>query len=91
MSDLPTWAATLNAALGTTAEVDVAAVLDVARDAAHAVDRPAAPVSTYLLGYAVASGMRLEDAVAAISRACAAWPLPATAASEADRRIPGPE
>lgn len=75
MSDLPTWAATLNAALGTTAEVDVAAILDVARDAAHAVDRPAAPVSTYLLGYAVASGMPLEDAVAAISRACATWPV----------------
>lgn len=75
MSDLPTWATTLNAALGLNAEVDVTAILDVARDAAHAVDRPAAPVSTYLLGYAVATGMPLEDAVAAITRACATWPV----------------
>jgi len=33
-------------------EVDEALVLDLARDAAHLVERPAAPISTYLLGYA---------------------------------------
>ena len=36
------------------AEVDEALVLDVARVVAHAVERPAAPISTYLLGYAAA-------------------------------------
>jgi Domain of unknown function (DUF6457) len=29
------------------ADVDVNAVLDLARDAAHNVDRPAAPITTY--------------------------------------------
>jgi hypothetical protein len=35
-------------------EVDEALVLDVARDAAHSVERRAAPISTFLLGYAAA-------------------------------------
>jgi Domain of unknown function (DUF6457) len=42
-------------------EVDEALVLDLARDAAHNVERPAAPITTYLLGYAAAlSGGRPE-------------------------------
>ncbi len=35
-------------------EVDEGLVLDLARDAAHNVERPAAPITTYLLGYAAA-------------------------------------
>jgi hypothetical protein len=35
-------------------EVDRDLVLDVAREAAHNVERPAAPITTYLLGYAAA-------------------------------------
>jgi hypothetical protein len=35
-------------------EVDEALVLDLARDAAHNVERRAAPVSTFILGYAAA-------------------------------------
>ncbi|BDZ60633.1 hypothetical protein Lsed01_02320 [Demequina sediminis] len=34
------------------ADVDVQALLDVARDAAHSVVRPAAPLATFLVGYA---------------------------------------
>ncbi len=34
--------------------VDVAAILDLARDAAHSIARPAAPLTTFLLGYAAA-------------------------------------
>jgi hypothetical protein len=34
--------------------VDVQALLDLARDAAHHVERPAAPVTTYLVGFAAA-------------------------------------
>lgn len=37
-------------------EVDVDALLDVAREAAHSVTRPAAPVTTFLVGYA--AGLR---------------------------------
>jgi hypothetical protein len=36
------------------ADVETGAVLDLARDAAHNVDRPAAPVTTYIVGYAAA-------------------------------------
>jgi hypothetical protein len=36
------------------AELDEALVLDLARDAAHNVERKAAPITTYLLGYAAA-------------------------------------
>ncbi|WP_166345405.1 DUF6457 domain-containing protein [Phytoactinopolyspora limicola] len=35
-------------------DVDVGAILDLARDAAHNVERPAAPVSTFIAGYAAA-------------------------------------
>ena len=34
------------------ANVDVNALLDVAREAAHSVVRPAAPLATFLVGYA---------------------------------------
>ena len=35
---------------------DIEAILDAAKAAAHNVERPAAPVTTYLMGYAVARG-----------------------------------
>ncbi|MBT1634330.1 MULTISPECIES: DUF6457 domain-containing protein [Clavibacter] len=44
-------------------EVDVSLVLDLARDAAHGVARPAAPLTTYLLGLAVGrAGGGADDA-----------------------------
>jgi hypothetical protein len=43
-------------------ELDEALVLDVAREAAHRVQRPAAPISTFLLGYAAGlAGGEAED------------------------------
>lgn len=58
-------------------EADVQLLLDVARDAAHAVDRPAAPVTTFLLGYAVAKAgdEHLADAAAALQRLSGEWDL----------------
>ena len=35
-------------------DLDEALILDLARDAAHNVARPAAPITTFLLGYAAA-------------------------------------
>ena len=35
-------------------EVDEGLILDLARDAAHAVEKPAAPITTFLVGYAAA-------------------------------------
>ena len=43
-------------------------LLDVARDAAHGVARPAAPLTTFLLGVAVGRGMTVGDAAAAVRR-----------------------
>ncbi|MEP6817855.1 MAG: DUF6457 domain-containing protein [Marmoricola sp.] len=36
-------------------DIDEALVLDLALDAAHNVERPAAPITTFLLGYAAAA------------------------------------
>ena len=52
--NLQDWIEALCQELGIEVEVDEALVLDLARDAAHHVQRPAAPISTYLLGYAAA-------------------------------------
>ena len=47
---------------------DVDRVLDLARDAAHSVARPAAPLTTYLLGIAVGRGADPDRAAAVLSR-----------------------
>ena len=52
---LDEWVTRLVRELGLPADViDVALVLDLARDAAHGVARPAAPLTTFLVGYAAA-------------------------------------
>jgi hypothetical protein len=45
----------------------------MARDVAHRVDRPAAPLTAYLLGLAVAQGHPLEASAARISELAAGW------------------
>lgn len=69
------WTAAVQAALGTEADVDIHLILDVARDAAHAVERPAAPLTTFLLGYAAAqrggSAEDVSDVAAVLTRLCA--------------------
>lgn len=55
-------------------DLDEALVLDVAREAAHNVARPAAPVSTFLLGYAAgqaAGGPEEVERLAALTIALA--------------------
>ena len=56
MSELDDWLATAADALGLDDAVDVSLVLDLARDVAHGVARPAAPLTAYLLGIAVGRG-----------------------------------
>jgi hypothetical protein len=41
--------------------VDVRLVLDLARDAAHGVARPAAPLTTFLLGLAAGRGATVTE------------------------------
>jgi Domain of unknown function (DUF6457) len=47
---LSAWVADLSRELGVDAPVDIRLLLDVARDAAHNVDRPVAPLTTFVLG-----------------------------------------
>ena len=68
-SQLPEWTQAVLAELGLDIEVDLKLVLDLARDAAHAVERPAAPVTTYLLG--VAAAKRSETVAASDVEAAA--------------------
>jgi hypothetical protein len=53
MTMLDEWVTKLSARIGIDpADVDVDEVLDLARDAAHGIARPAAPLSAFLVGYA---------------------------------------
>ncbi|BCY15581.1 DUF6457 domain-containing protein [Actinoplanes sp. L3-i22] len=57
MNELDRWVAAAGAELGVLPEdVAVKAVLDMARDVAHNVIRPGAPVTAYLMGLAVGRG-----------------------------------
>jgi hypothetical protein len=60
--ELDAWAGAAARRLGVILEPgDVSALLDLARDAAHGVTRPAAPLTAYIAGLAVASGRTLDD------------------------------
>ncbi|MQA04040.1 MAG: molybdopterin-guanine dinucleotide biosynthesis protein [Streptosporangiales bacterium] len=48
-------------------KADVDRILDLARDAAHQVARPAAPLTTFLLGVAVGRGADPADAAARLT------------------------
>jgi hypothetical protein len=59
MSDqvLQDWVATVCQAKNIDpAVVDIAAVLDLAKDAAHGIARPAAPLTTFIAGYLAGRG-----------------------------------
>jgi hypothetical protein len=77
MSTLEEWTAAVRAGLGLDpgplGSADSKTVLDLARDVAHAVDRPAAPLTAYLLGVAVGRGQALPDASARVRALAAAW------------------
>jgi Domain of unknown function (DUF6457) len=67
MATLDEWVTQVSAALGLpTGSVDVREVLDLARDVAHGVDRPAAPVTAYLAGLAVGRGAATADVLATV-------------------------
>lgn len=52
---------------------DLTAILDGARHAAHEVERPAAPVTTYLMGMAVARGGDLAEISHTIEILARSW------------------
>lgn len=69
---LADWSNEVRAALGIGADVDIRSVLGLAGVVAHSVVRPAAPLTTYLVGFAA-------------GRAAALGEDPATAAEAATR------
>ncbi len=69
---LPEWSDELCRELGLDLEVDIKAVLDLARDAAHRIERPAAPLTSFLVGYAAAlRGGSADDVASCIAVASA--------------------
>jgi hypothetical protein len=77
MSTLEDWTAAVCAGLGIDpAAADVTAVLDLTRDVAHGVARPAAPLTAYLVGVAVGRGVPLADAVSRITAMASDWAQP---------------
>ena len=74
---MQTWIDAVRTELNVPADVDIDVILDVARVAAHSIERPAAPVTTFLLGSAVAGGMDLNEAAAKIQQLAATWAAPA--------------
>ena len=66
---LEQWVAELSTALDLPPDsVDVTLLLDLARDAAHGVARPAAPLTTFLVGLAAGrSGGSRADLLAAVA------------------------
>ena len=74
MSTLDGWTTAACAELGLDpASLDIRLVLDLARDVAHGVARPAAPLTAYLLGVAVGQGRPAAESAARISELAAQW------------------
>lgn len=76
--NLRDWTRELSDVLGVDTEMDTRLVLDVARVAAHSVVRPAAPLTTYLLGYAAGlvdgDPAKVEELAARAVALAESWP-----------------
>jgi hypothetical protein len=72
---MDSWIAAACAQLGLRpADVPAKLVLDLARDVAHRVERPAAPLTAFILGLAVGQGQPLAEAAAQLDQLAARWP-----------------
>jgi Domain of unknown function (DUF6457) len=75
VATLDEWTEQACAALGLEPDVvDQKVVLDLARDVAHAVARPAAPLGAYILGVAVGRGASAADTAARMTELANSWP-----------------
>lgn len=86
--NLHDWIDELCDTLDIEAEVDEALILDIAKVAADNVIRMAAPITTYLLGYAAgaaaADAENVERLAAKVQALAEGWDRPSGAAKEAD-------
>jgi hypothetical protein len=74
MTTLDRWTQAACAELGLDpADVDPRVVLDLARDVAHGVERPAAPLTAYLLGVAVGRGADPQAGAASLTALAGTW------------------
>jgi hypothetical protein len=74
---LDSWIAAATTELGLDpGDVPTRAVLDLARDVAHGVVRPGAPVTAYLLGLAVGRGADPSDAAERLGALARSWAAP---------------
>ena len=74
VSALEGWADAVREELGIgEATYDAKTILNLARIVAHTVDRPAAPLTTYLLGIAVGRGQSLADTTVRIRALAGTW------------------
>lgn len=72
--DLETWVRIASADLGIDpADVPIGLLLDVTRETAHDVMRPAGPVTTFLIGLAVGRGSTLDEAITIVRTRIAEW------------------
>ena len=73
---LDNWLGALAAALEVPAEpLAVSQLLEAARDVAHNVARPAAPLSTFLIGLAVAKNGGTQEAIDKATKTACTLPL----------------
>ncbi|MFB6616898.1 NTP transferase domain-containing protein [Streptomyces sp. NPDC085524] len=87
---LDQWITAVKNELGIDLPVDTKTLLDLARDAAHGVARPAAPLTTFLVGYAAAqaeaTGADPAQAIAEASRKAADLALRWASEAQADEQ-----
>lgn len=74
---LEEWNTELKLALGVDLDIDTEALLSLAADAAHNVVRPAAPLTTFLVGYVAAQrgggAVAINDAIAQARSLALTW------------------
>ena len=81
MTNIERWIQAACAELGLPPDaVPVRTVLDLARDVAHQVERPAAPLSAFILGLAAGRGQAPAEIAASLTELAATWPAPEDAA-----------
>ncbi|HEX6075918.1 MAG TPA: DUF6457 domain-containing protein [Micromonosporaceae bacterium] len=90
MGTLEDWTDAVRRRLGLDADLDEALVLDLAREAAHGVARPAAPITTFLFGVAVARGADPRTTAEKIIELARGWEEPASG-PDRHRDIPAGE
>jgi Domain of unknown function (DUF6457) len=87
MSTLEDWTAAVCTELGVD-QPDTMLILDLAREVAHGVARPAAPLTTYLAGLAVGAGADPATVTAQVTAMAQGWkPADEAAAGEITGRL----